>query len=379
MGQKKTIELPPRRPDGALNGIEVAKLKGKLGTRQLPTAELLLDGCEAVRVSPVGRGISSISNMLTVTRFHNAVMSVAAMRKVTFLARDYAQRRRAFGRPLCDHVLHGQTLARMEAETRGCLALVLDLARQMGREDCGTIGEEDSLLLRLMTPVAKMYTAKAAVAVSSEGLECFGGQGYIEETGLPGILRDAQVLPIWEGTSNVMSLDVLRSAAKSGGAVMDALGARVERACAKGKGSTDAVVARAAAEVEAAAAAIAQFLLRNPQLTEVGARDLTVSLSFILLFQWPLMNDIHLMTSTYPPQGHPPLSMTLMPFSGEPRAHLHRRPPAGALPARHGGGWGPLHSPALARAGSRTGGHKLCPRILRGRRRFVQVLCARGL
>ena len=266
-----------RRPDGALNGIEVAKLKGKLGTRQLPTAELLLDGCEAVRVSPVGRGISSISSMLTVTRFHNAVMSVAAMRKVTFLARDYAQRRRAFGRPLCDHVLHGQTLARMEAETRGCLALVLDLARQMGREDCGTIGEEDSLLLRLMTPVAKMYTAKAAVAVSSEGLECFGGQGYIEETGLPGILRDAQVLPIWEGTSNVMSLDVLRSAAKSGGAVMDALGARVERACAKGKGSDDAVVARAAAEVEAAAAAVAQFMRRNPQLAEVAARDLTVS------------------------------------------------------------------------------------------------------
>ena len=269
-----------RRPDdGGLNGIEVAKLKEKLGTRQLPTAELLLDGCEAIRLSQPGRGIPTISSMLSVSRFHNTIMSVASMRKVTFLARDYARRRRAFGRALCDHVLHGQALARMEAETRGCMALMLDLARQMGLEDCGKIGEEDRLLLRLMTPVAKMYTAKAVVAISSEGLECFGGQGYIEETGLPGILRDAQVLPIWEGTSNVMSLDVLRSASKSGGAVMDALKARVWRTCGEGRRSADAVLAGAAAEVEAAAAATLQFLTHNPRLAEVGARDLTVSLA----------------------------------------------------------------------------------------------------
>ena len=282
-----------RRPDGGLNGIEVAKLKGKLGTRQLPTAELVLDGCEAIRLSPTGGGIRTISSMLSVSRFHNAIMSVASMRKVTFLARDYARRRRAFGRALCDHVLHGQALARMEAETRGCTALVLDLARQMGLEDCGDIGEEDRLLLRLMTPVAKMYTAKAVVATSSEGLECFGGQGYIEETGLPGILRDAQVLPIWEGTSNVMSLDVLRSASKSGGAVMDALRARVERTCAEGRKSTDAVVAGAAAEVGAAAAATLQFLARNPRLAEVAARDLTVSLARIYVATLLLEHCLH--------------------------------------------------------------------------------------
>ena len=121
------------------------------------------------------------------------------------------------------------------------------------------------------------------MAISSEGLECFGGQGYIEETGLPGILRDAQVLPIWEGTSNVMSLDVLRSASKSGGAVMDALKARVWRTCGEGRRSADAVVAGAAAEVEAAAAATLQFLTHNPRLAEVGARDLTVSLARIYI------------------------------------------------------------------------------------------------
>ena len=78
-------------------------------------------------------------------------------------------------------------------EVRGCTALFLDLAAKLGREDAGVIEEEDLLLLRLLTPVAKMYTAKSAMAVVSEGLECFGGQGYIEDTGIPGILRDAQV------------------------------------------------------------------------------------------------------------------------------------------------------------------------------------------
>lgn len=123
----------------------------------------------------------------------------------------------------------------METETRGCTALVVDLARQLGLEECGMIDDSDRLLLRLMMPVAKMYTAKKAVANVSEGLECFGGQvstpnhqtififltgcffdqGYIEDTGLPSMLRDAQVLPIWEGTSNVMALDVLRAIAKT--------------------------------------------------------------------------------------------------------------------------------------------------------------------
>ena len=73
------------------------------------------------------------------------------------------------------------------------------------------IGQQDKLLLRLMMPVAKMYTAKKAILNASEGIECFGAQGYIEDTGIPRFLRDAQVLPIWEGTSNIMALDVLRA------------------------------------------------------------------------------------------------------------------------------------------------------------------------
>merc|ERR1711874_877787 len=93
--------------------------------------------------------------------------------------------------------------------------------------DCKKISDQDLLLLRLLTPVSKFYTAKAAVSVVSEGLECFGGQGYIEDTGLPGLLRDVQVLPIWEGTSSVMSLDVVRAIQKTKGEAMTAFHSRV--------------------------------------------------------------------------------------------------------------------------------------------------------
>jgi alkylation response protein AidB-like acyl-CoA dehydrogenase len=91
-----------------LNGIQIVKLKDKLGTRQLPTAELLLDGALAQRVSPLGRGVAAISSMLTVTRMHNIVSSVAWIRKMTLLARDYATKRKAFGKTLDQHPLHMQ-------------------------------------------------------------------------------------------------------------------------------------------------------------------------------------------------------------------------------------------------------------------------------
>ena len=92
--------------------------------------------------------------------------------------------------------------------------LLLSIAHQLGLQDCGMMSDQDSLVFRLMTPVAKFYTAKSAFATVSEGLECFGGQGYIEDTALPSMLRDAHVLPIWGGNSSVMSLDVVRTIQK---------------------------------------------------------------------------------------------------------------------------------------------------------------------
>ncbi|KAI2668867.1 Acyl-CoA dehydrogenase family member 11 [Labeo rohita] len=179
--------------DGSSNGVEVQRLKDKLGTRQVPTAELLLDGTNAQLLSEEGRGVASIANMLTITRIYNAVCAVGAMRRISHLCREYACKRSAFGKLLKDHALHVQTLSRLEVETRAAFLLTMEVCRLLGREENRSASDRDTLLLRLLTPVAKLYTAKQAVCVVSEGLESFGGQGYIEDTGLPSMLRDAQV------------------------------------------------------------------------------------------------------------------------------------------------------------------------------------------
>lgn len=214
--------LEVRDEDGKLNGIEIQRLKEKLGTRQMPTAELLLDGAKAHLISAQGRGVSCIANMLTIARLHNAVAAVGCMRRMIFLARDYATKREAFGKSLKEHPLHMQTLARMEVQVRGAFLLVMEISRLLGLEETNTATTEDQHMLRLLTPIGKLYTGKQAVAVISEGLECFGGQGYMEDTGLASLLRDVQVLTIWEGTTNILALDVLRSLVKSQGKVMEA-------------------------------------------------------------------------------------------------------------------------------------------------------------
>ncbi|XP_056384655.1 acyl-CoA dehydrogenase family member 11-like [Hyla sarda] len=214
--------LEVRDAEGRLNGIEVQRLKEKLGTRQVPTAELLLDGVKALQISPEGRGVASIANMLTITRIHNTIGAAAGMRRIINLAREYASKRFVFGSMIKDHPLHMQTMARMEVQARGAFLLLMEIARLLGLEETNMATEQDQHLLRLLTPIAKLYTGKQAVAVISEGLECFGGQGYMEDTGLPTLLRDAQVLTIWEGTTNILSLDVLRSVSKSQGKVLSA-------------------------------------------------------------------------------------------------------------------------------------------------------------
>lgn len=205
------FQVTLRDASGALQGIEVHRLKDKLGTRALPTAELSLHGTPATLVGGPGHGVRKVAAMLNVTRIYNACCAAAGMRRAVALAADYATRRVAFGRPLSEQPLHVETLAAMQVETEGALQLVLHVGALLGREECGVASEEERLLLRLLTPVVKLYTGKQAVAVASEALEAFGGAGYIEDTGLPRLLRDAQVLAIWEGTTNVLSLDMLRA------------------------------------------------------------------------------------------------------------------------------------------------------------------------
>ncbi|CAJ0568761.1 unnamed protein product, partial [Mesorhabditis spiculigera] len=181
-----------------LNGIQMIKLKNKLDSYRQPN------------YCSMASGIPHISNMLNITRIHNAVASVAGMRRILSLARDYSTRRLVFGQPQEKWPLHLATLAKLEVEARGCFLMLMDAARLLGVQESGKATLNELVMLRLITPVLKLYTAKQCVPLISEGIECFGGQGYIEDTGLPTLLRDAQVTPIWEGTTNVLSLDVLR-------------------------------------------------------------------------------------------------------------------------------------------------------------------------
>lgn len=210
--------LELRDTQGMLNGIRINRLKEKLGTRALPTAELTLDNAQATLVGGIGEGVKKISSLFNITRIYNACCAVGYMRRALALARDYANKRVAFGRPLSQHGLHLETLAHMQLEFTGAFHLVFHAIELLGKDEIGTASECERSLLRLLTPLAKLYTAKQAISVVSEALEAFGGAGYIEDTGLPQLLRNAQVLSIWEGTTNILSLDVLRAIEKENAA-----------------------------------------------------------------------------------------------------------------------------------------------------------------
>lgn len=201
---------------GRLNGIQINRLKDKLGTRKVPTAELTLDGTLALPVAGLTDGIRNMAWMLNVTRTWNAVGAAWSMRRALALARDYAQRRVQFGAKLADKPLHMDTLAGLEAEFQAGFLLAFRAVELLGRMEAKVATEQELLLQRLVTPLAKLTTGRQVVHVTSEVTEAFGGAGYVEDTGIPRLQADAQVLSIWEGTTNVLSLDTLRALAKEG-------------------------------------------------------------------------------------------------------------------------------------------------------------------
>lgn len=200
-----------RDGDGRLQNMEILRLKDKLGTRKVPTAEIMMHGTPAIPVIGLNHGVRHIVPMLHLTRTWNAVSAISYMRRGLALARDYATKRVAFGAPLAQKPLHADTLARLQAEFEAAFHLTFFGVELMGKEEAGEISADEAVLLRLLTSVNKLTTGRQGVAVTSEILEAHGGAGYVEDTGLPLLLRDAQVLPIWEGTTNVLALDTLRA------------------------------------------------------------------------------------------------------------------------------------------------------------------------
>jgi acyl-CoA dehydrogenase len=269
--------LEVRDADGRLNGLRVLRLKDKLGTRQMPTAELALEGAVAHLVGPPSGGTRNITPMLTVTRLWNAVTAAAGLRRGLALARDYAHRRVAFGRPLADQPLHQATLAWLRVQHEASLQLAFRTVELLGREEAGVADEQDLLTLRLLLPVTKLLTGKQAVAGASEALESFGGAGYIEDTHLPVLLRDAQVLPIWEGTTNVLSLDTLRALRSDG--VLTAAGREIRRAAETTTDGELATVGKLAVDAaDHAAAWLGRAVDAGPAALEHGARRFALTL-----------------------------------------------------------------------------------------------------
>lgn len=206
--------LELRNDKNELNKIMVHRLKDKLGTKSLPTAELSLQGTPARLVGGEGGGVKKIASLFNITRVYNSVCAISHMRRGLALAKDYSMKRVAFGKKIIDHPLHVETLMDQYVDYAASFHLVMRAIELLGKEECNKATEEESALLRLLTPVIKLFSGKKCMSVTSEVMEVFGGAGYVEDTGLPRMLRDAQVFSIWEGTTNVLSLDVLRAIEK---------------------------------------------------------------------------------------------------------------------------------------------------------------------
>jgi putative acyl-CoA dehydrogenase len=198
--------VPRFLPDGAVNPIRIQRLKDKLGNKSNASAEVEFQGVTGWLVGEEGRGVPSIIEMVTYTRLDCAVSSAGLMRAALTEAIHHCRNRRAFGRLLADQPLMSSVLADLALEVEAATALAFRLARSF--DNPGSPLEQ--AWRRLMTPVTKYWICKIAPAFVYEAMECLGGNGYVEEGRLPRLYREAPVNAIWEGSGNVMGLDVFR-------------------------------------------------------------------------------------------------------------------------------------------------------------------------
>jgi putative acyl-CoA dehydrogenase len=204
-----TCFLVPRwRPDGTRNAIEIQRLKDKLGNRSNASSEIEYRGAWARRVGPCGRGIATILEMVQHTRLDCVAGSAGLMRQALAQAIHHASHRAAFGRRLVEQPLMRAVLADLALESEAATALALRLARAFDEapRDAG-----ERAFARIATAVAKYQVCKRAPQAIGEAMECLGGNGYAEDSGLPRLYREAPVNAIWEGSGNVICLDVLRA------------------------------------------------------------------------------------------------------------------------------------------------------------------------
>jgi putative acyl-CoA dehydrogenase len=197
--------LPRVLPDGTRNIFAIQRLKDKLGNRSNASSEVEFSGTWARRVGDEGRGVATIIEMVAATRLDCALGSAALMRQAVAQAVHHATHRSAFGGPLVDKPLMRNVLADLAVESEAATTTTLRLAAS-----CDTDSEQERHFRRLAVAVTKFWVTKRCPVVAAEALECLGGNGYVEESGMPRIFRESPLNSVWEGSGNVQALDVLR-------------------------------------------------------------------------------------------------------------------------------------------------------------------------
>lgn len=205
--------LPRDLPDGSHNHYRVLRLKDKLGTRSMASGEIRMEGARAWLVGERGKGFKQMADMINNSRLSNGMRAAGLMRRALTEATFVAQNRRAFGKRLIDMPLMRRQLTKMTVWTEQARSLMLQTAQALSAADQG---KGDPALARILTPLIKFRACRDARKVTGDGMEVRGGCGYIEEWTEPRLLRDAHLGSIWEGTSNIVALDVLRAIRKEG-------------------------------------------------------------------------------------------------------------------------------------------------------------------
>ncbi len=224
--------LPRTKDDGKTrNGYRVDRIKDKLGERSFPTGEVTLEGSEAYLLGGPGQGFHQMTQMLNLSRLYNSVAAVSCMRRSLIEALAWAEERVAFNKPIVQHPLMTEVLMDMACEQRVALNWVFKGVQLMDKVDWGKPTEADRRAVRVITPLLKYYTGKKGVAIAQEGMETLAGNGFIEDWPLARVLRDANVLPIWEGTTNILVLDTFRAIKKE--AAHEILFAEIQRGLAE--------------------------------------------------------------------------------------------------------------------------------------------------
>src|SRR5579859_1098173 len=200
--------LPRFRPDGSVNALRLQRLKDKLGNRSNASSEVEFADAFAWRVGGEGAGIRTILQMVQLTRLDCAIASAGLMRMALAQAVHHCRHRSVFGKPLIDQPVMRAVLADMALDVEGAVVLLLRLCRAFDR---AADDAREAAYARLLTPATKYWICKTAPAFVYEAMECLGGNGYVEESMLPRLYREAPVNAIWEGSGNVMCLDVLRA------------------------------------------------------------------------------------------------------------------------------------------------------------------------